>query len=115
MAEFKKPAPLEVKCTSVECENELHGFKQLGTTFDTVSRRNHGRAHPRPSKEKMLMDLEYVVERLAEFYSDPITARAWLYSSHRYFDGVRPADLIREGRVQEVLEAIQAMGSPTYI
>ena len=113
MVEFKKPAPPHVKCMSADCDNEPHCFKQ-GTTPDTVSRWNHGRAHPRPSKEKMLMDLEYVVERLAEFYSDPRTARAWLYSRHRYFDGVRPADLIREGRTQEVLEAIQAMGSPTY-
>ena len=86
----------------------------LGTTPETVSRWNNGRAYPRPSKENLLVDLEYIVERLAEFYSDPRTARAWLYSRHRYFDGVRPADLIREGRTQEVLEAIQAMGSPTY-
>ena len=112
MPEFKKPAPLDAKCSSADCDNEPHCFKQLETTPDTVSRWNHGRAHPRPSKEKILMDLEYVVERLAEFYSDPRTARAWLYSRHKYFDGTRPADLIREGRVQEVLEAIQAMGSP---
>ena len=86
----------------------------LGTTPETVSRWNRGRAYPRPGKENLLMDLEYIVERLAEFYSDPRTARTWLYSRHRYFNGVRPADLIREGRAQEVLEAIQAMDSPAY-
>lgn len=86
----------------------------LGTTPETVSRWNHGRTYPRPSKENLLVDLEYIVERLAEFYSDPQTARAWLYSRHRYFDGVRPVDLIQEGQVREVLEAIQAMGSPTH-
>ena len=86
----------------------------LGTTPRTVSRWNQGRTNPRPSKENLLADLEYIVERLAEFYSDPRTARAWLYSRHRYFDGVRPADLIQEGRVQEVLEAIQAMASPDH-
>ncbi len=86
----------------------------LGTSPETVSRWNHGRAYPRPGNESLLVDLEYIVERLAEFYSDPRTARAWLYSRHRYFDGVRPADLIREGRVQEVLEAIEGMGSPSY-
>lgn len=88
--------------------------KMLGTTPETVSRWNHGRSHPRPSKERMLVDLEYIVKRLAEFYPDPRTVRSWLYSRHRYSDGVRPADLIKQGRVQEVLEAIQAMGSPTY-
>lgn len=84
----------------------------LGTTPETVSRWNHGRAYPRPNKESLLVDLEYIVERLSEFYSDPRTARAWLYSRHKYFDGLRPADLIRKGRIHEVLEAIQAMGDP---
>ena len=34
MAEFKKPAPLDVKCTSADCENELHCFKQLKKMTD---------------------------------------------------------------------------------
>lgn len=29
MAEFKKPPPLDIKCTSVDCDNDLHCFKQL--------------------------------------------------------------------------------------
>ena len=86
----------------------------LGTTPETVSRWNQGRAYPRPQKESLLVDLEYIVERLSEFYSDPRTARAWLYSRHKYFDGLRPADLIQEGRIEEVLEAIQTMADPTY-
>ena len=86
----------------------------LSTTPETVSRWNRGRAYPRPGKESLLVDLEYVVERLSEFYSDPQTARAWLYSRHKYFDGLRPADLIQEGRIEEVLEVIQAMADPTY-
>ena len=47
-------------------------------------------------------------------WSDPRTARAWLYSRHKYFDGLRPADLIQEGRIEEVPEAIQTMADPTY-
>lgn len=86
----------------------------LGTTPETVSRWNQGRTYPRPDKESHLVDLEYVVERLSEFYSDPRTARAWLYSRHKYFSGLRPADLIQEGRIEEVLEAIQAMADPTH-
>ena len=86
----------------------------LGTTPETVSRWNRGRAYPRPTKEHLLVDLEYIVERLSEFYSDPMTARAWLYSRHRFFGGVRPADLIQEGRIEEVLDAIQAMSNPGH-
>ena len=86
----------------------------LGTTPETVSRWKHGRASPRPTKENLLVHLEYIVERLSEFYSDPGMARAWLYSGHRYFSGLRPADLIREGRIQEVLAAVQAMSTPSH-
>ena len=45
---------------------------------------------PPTKSENSLVDLEYIVERLCEFYSDPRTARAWLYSRHRYFGGRRP-------------------------
>ena len=86
----------------------------LGTTPETVSRWNHGRAYPRPNKESLLADLEYIVIQLSEFYSDPRTARAWLYSRHKYFSGRRPADLIQDGRVPEVLDAIQAMSNPSH-
>ena len=88
--------------------------KLLGTTPATVSRWNHGRTYPRPKKESLLVDLEYIVERLSEFYSDARTARAWMYSRHKYFSGLRPVDLIQEGRIREVLEAIQAMSNPSY-
>ena len=84
----------------------------LGTTPETVSRRHRGRAYPRPTEEDLLANLEYIVERLSEFYSDPSTARAWLYSRHGFFGGLRPAELIREGRIEEVLAAMQAMSNP---
>jgi hypothetical protein len=29
MAEFQKPQPLDIKCTSTDCDNDLHCFKQL--------------------------------------------------------------------------------------
>jgi Domain of unknown function (DUF4186) len=29
MTEFQKPPPLDIKCTSVDCANDLHCFKQL--------------------------------------------------------------------------------------
>lgn len=85
----------------------------LGIAPETVSRWNHGRAYPRPTKENLLADLEYIVVQLSEFYPDPRTARAWLYSRHKYFSGRRPADLIQDARIQEVLEAIRAMSNPS--
>jgi len=86
----------------------------LGTTSETVSKWNNGRSYPRPGDESLLVDLENVVECLSEFYRDPRTARAWLYSRHRYFEGLRPTDLIRQGRMEEVLQAIRSMDDPAY-
>ena len=86
----------------------------LGTTPATVSRWSCGQAHPRPENEKLLGDLEHIVEGLSGFYPDPKTARAWLCSPHKYFDGLCPADLIREGRVREVQEAIPALAHPSH-
>ena len=86
----------------------------LGATLETVSRWSRGQAYPRRNKANLLADLECIVERLSEFYADPETARAWLFSRHRYFDGLRPADLIQEGRAQEVLEAVQALSNPSF-
>ena len=34
MHEFQRPPPLDVKCTSADCENELHCFKQLKKMTD---------------------------------------------------------------------------------
>ena len=86
----------------------------LGTTPETVSRWHRGRAYPGPTEENLLANLEYIVERLSEFYSDPGTERVCLYSRHKFFGGPRPADLIREGRIEEVLEAIRAMSKPSH-
>lgn len=86
----------------------------LNTTPETVSRWNQGRAYPRASNERTLNDLEYIVERLSEFYSDPRTARDWLFSRHKFFHGERPADLIQNGKIEEVLDAIQMMANHVY-
>lgn len=86
----------------------------LNTSPETVSRWNQGRAYPRAGNERMLNDLAYIVERLSEFYSDPRTARDWLFSRHKFFDGERPADLIQNDRAEEVLEAIQMMANHVY-
>jgi hypothetical protein len=42
MAEYQKPPPLDIKCTSVDCDNDLHCFKQLKKM--TPDQRGHCRA-----------------------------------------------------------------------
>ncbi|MDP7099449.1 MAG: hypothetical protein QF511_13275, partial [Rhodospirillales bacterium] len=58
----------------------------LGTRPETVSRWNQGRAYPQPRKEKMLLELEYIVDQLSDFY-EPNEARLWIFSRQRHLDG----------------------------
>ncbi len=80
----------------------------LDTRPETVSRWNQGRAFPRAETERLLLDLEWIVDQLSDFY-DPKEARIWLFSRQKLFDGKSPADLISEGRIDEVLDAVRQL------
>ena len=73
----------------------------LGTHPETVSRWNQGRAYPHPKKEKTLLELEYIVDQLSDFY-EPNEARQWMFSPQKLLNGESPASLIEGGRIDEV-------------
>ncbi len=73
---------------------------------ETVSRWNQGRAFPQPDAERRLLDLEYIVDQLADLYP-PDEARLWLLSRQRLLDGEIPAELIQQGRTPEVIQLIK--------
>jgi transcriptional regulator with XRE-family HTH domain len=75
---------------------------------ETVSRWNRGKAFPQPDAEKMLLDLEYVVEQLADFYS-PDEARLWLLSRQKMLNGQSPVSLIQQHRTDTVLKVIKEL------
>lgn len=80
----------------------------------TVSRWLTGKAAPQPKTQLILSDLRYVVARLSEFYT-PDEARAWLYSRNDLLDGAVAMELIHENRTDEVLQAIERLGSLDYL
>src|SRR3954468_3079361 len=73
----------------------------LGTRPETVSRWTQGRAYPHPSTEKALLELEFIFDQLSDFY-EPHEARQRIFSPQKLLDGVSPAVLIQEGRIDEV-------------
>lgn len=77
----------------------------LGTRPETVSRWNKGRAYPRASTEKALLELEYIIEQLADFY-EPNEARQWIFAPQKLLAGESPANLIRAGRIDEVMRLV---------
>ena len=86
----------------------------LATTPQTVSRWQTGRAEPQPDGLRRLLELEWLVEQLAGFY-EPAEARLWLFSRHQQLKGERPADLIAQGRTDEVLAIIDQLRGGAYI
>ena len=80
----------------------------LGTRPETVSRWRQGKAFPQPDAERALLDLEYVVDLLADLYK-PDEARIWLLSRQRLLGDARPVDLIRDGRTREVLNMLRQL------
>lgn len=54
-----------------------------------------------------------LAEELAAFYP-PDEARLWLFSPHRLLEGQRPADRIKEDRVDDVLALITQLRDGGY-
>ena len=86
----------------------------LGTRPETVSRWNQGKAFPRPEAQKTLLELEYLIEQLADFY-EPREARLWLFSRQKRLGGLTPAELIQQGKIEEVLAVIDQLRDGAYV
>jgi len=77
----------------------------LGTRPETVSRWNQGRAYPHANTEKMLLELEYIIDQLADFY-EPNEARQWIFAPQKLLAGGSPAELISTGRIEDVMRLV---------
>jgi hypothetical protein len=86
----------------------------LATRPETVSRWNQGKAFPRSDAQRTLLDLEYIVEQLADFY-EPQEARLWLFSRQRLLDGAIPAELIQQGQASRVIDVINSLRDSVHV
>ena len=80
----------------------------LNVRPETVSRWNNGKALPHASTERQLLELEFIVDKLADIY-EPHDARLWLFSRQRLLQDRTPADLLQQGHVDEVLAAVNQL------
>lgn len=86
----------------------------LSVRPETVSRWNQGKAFPHPQTEKHLMELAFVVEQLSDFY-EPKEARLWILSRQRTLGGQIPAEMIQEGKVDDILIAINQLRDGVFL
>jgi hypothetical protein len=61
----------------------------------------------------LLRDLAAAVSRLADFYQTG-TINRWLFGANPDLDGEQPIQLLRQGRLPEVLMAVQAQTSGAF-
>jgi transcriptional regulator with XRE-family HTH domain len=84
----------------------------MGVNRSQVSRWSNGRA-AQAENAWLLRDLAAAVSRMADFYS-PATINRWLFGASPDLGGERPMDLLRQGRLPEVLMVIQAQTSGAF-
>src|SRR3984957_881371 len=86
----------------------------LGARPETVSRWNQGRAYPHANTEKALLELEFIVDQLSDFYQ-PNEARQWIFSRQKHLEGRSPAELIGEGHIDEVRRLVNQLRDSVYL
>ena len=57
---------------------------------------------------QQLLELEFVIDKLADIY-EPHDARLWLFARQRLLNDQVPAELIQQGRVDEVLASVNQL------
>ena len=64
--------------------------------------------------QKQLLALEFIIDQLSDIY-EPQEAKLWLYAPQRLLGNVSPAELIQEGRSQEVIAVVNQLRDSVYI
>lgn len=86
----------------------------LDTRPETVSRWNQGHAYPHRNTERMLLELEYIVDQLSDIY-EPNEARQWLFARQQLLEGSSPAALIQSGRIEEVVRLVSQIRDAVFM
>ncbi|MGH3374879.1 MAG: hypothetical protein ACRDP6_09075 [Actinoallomurus sp.] len=67
-----------------------------------------GASKPSGPKRDRLLEVAYIVERLADVYT-PEGVDIWLHGRNRELAGDRPIDLLRDGRFEPVVHAVERL------
>lgn len=85
----------------------------LDTKAETVSRWNQGKNYPHPNTEQLLLELEYIIDQLSDFY-EPGDARLWMFSPQKLLDGKKPSDLVKAGKIESVRQLVNQLRDSVY-
>ena len=85
----------------------------LDTTPETVSRWSSGKIDPQHVRLHRVLELEFFLSELAEFYS-PEEVKLWLFSPHKLLGGKTAAARIQAGETQDVFAVLDQLRSGAY-
>ncbi len=105
------------KIESIETKGSLKSVdiaNLVNSRPETVSRWRQGKAFPQRDAEKRLLELEFIVDQLSDFY-DPQDARIWLLSRQKLLGNVAPSELVQEGRTDEVIAVINQLREGVFL
>jgi transcriptional regulator with XRE-family HTH domain len=80
----------------------------IGVNARQVANWASGQNTPKGQNRDRLLEVQYLVEQLREIYTRE-GAEIWLHGRKRSLNGERPIDLMREGRFQTVLAAVERL------
>lgn len=80
----------------------------VGVNSRQISNWASGHNTPKGARRDRLLEVQYIVEQLRDIYTRE-GAEIWLHGRKRSLGGERPIDLMREGRFQSVLAAIDRL------
>ena len=67
-----------------------------------------GQSLPKGARRDRLLEVDYIVKLLREVYTRE-GAEIWLHGRKRSLNGERPIDLMRDGRFQTVVHAVERL------
>jgi transcriptional regulator with XRE-family HTH domain len=103
---------LKVEALSRDFRSQRRLADALGVSPAQVSRWRRGQGLDEDNAERLDL-LELVMSSLLRLY-EPSTAEKWLFGLNAHLRDRRPIDVIREGRMEELLAAIRQERAGSY-
>jgi len=85
----------------------------LGVDRSSVTRWIKGQDLPDSENEEKIIAIRYVLSRLTRIFQEEV-AMSWLKGINAFLGNQRPIDLLRNGRVSEVIAAIEQTETGAY-
>jgi len=107
------PVPAEIDSLKTSLGSQSNLADLLGVDRSSVTRWVKGEDLPDPENEEKIIALRYVISRLTRIFKEEVAA-SWLQGINALLGNQRPIDLLRNGRVTEVMAAIEQTETGSY-